>query len=71
MVLSGNGGVVVEEEEKDRGAGAAVQGGAFQNEVEVSSEGSAEGEEGQVSGSLERSRGLWGGREGESDALGL
>lgn len=62
VVLLGNGGVV---EEEGAGVGAEVQGGAFQDEVEASSEQSAEGEEGHVSGSLERSRGLRRGREGE------
>lgn len=62
VVLLGNGGVV---EEEEAGVGAEVQGGAFRDEVEVSSEQSAEGEEGHVSGSLERSKGLRRGREGE------
>lgn len=63
VVLLGNGGAV--EEEEEAGVGAEVQGGAVQDEVEVSSERSGEGEEGHVSGSLERSRGLRRGREGE------
>lgn len=62
VVLLGNGGAV---EEEEAGVGAEVQGGAVQDEVEVSSEQSVEGEEGHVSGSLERSRGLRRGREGE------
>lgn len=65
VVLLGNGGVVVVEEEEEAGMGAEVQGGAFQDEVEVSSEQSVAGEEGHASGSLERSRGLRRGREGE------